>query len=640
LSRSGSGLRRLGALVVVLCALGRTRAAEPSVDLDEFVVPVPRAETAAGPTAASTVIEAAPYAGEAKSTAEILATAPGVAVQQYGGLGKMATVSIRGSSADQVQVLLDGMPLSTGAGGGVDLTSIPSAWISRIEVVRGAEGAHYGAGALGGAVNVVTRPAAAGSWSALATAGTFRTGTLAADAAVGDADRWAVMAAVSADGTTGRFSYLDQPLSQGGLTVERERDHNGSRLVGGLVKAWTLLGPGRADLLLEASGGRRDLPGWPRYPTPTDSQDDARASGRLRYSMPAGEGLVLSADLFARFDRLALRLRELGSSTTLQRDLESSASAALAWVHGSGTFTASGSAGGERISSSGVGIHSRAILSASLSEELDLAGGALRISPALRVDRTGPFGGLSGKLGAGLRLWGPLSLRASLGRTFRAPSFVELFLQQGVLEPNPDLQPETAWSGDAALVLAGTLGQASAGTFVSLYRDLIVYQAAAFRRVKPQNADRALVRGIELEAASTPQPQLLGASLTLAYTYMATEALRGSEDVLGKDLPRKPRHRLYGRLGFERGPVQAHLEAQWVASQWQDEQNLQPIPQATVVGAGAGLRVWRDPEVALSAELKNLLDDRKLQDGFDDPLPGRMVLFTLRIGSPTENQPL
>jgi iron complex outermembrane receptor protein len=621
-------------LIAVFCALGRTRAAEPSVELDEFVVPVPRAETAAGPTAASTVIEAAPYAGEAKSTAEILATAPGVAVQQYGGLGKVATVSIRGSSADQVQVLLDGMSLSTGAGGGVDLTRIPSSWIQRIEVVRGAEGAHFGAGALGGAVNVVTRPATAGSWSALATGGSFGTGTLAADAAIGDADRWAVMAAVSAEGSTGRFAFLDRPLSQGGPTVERERDHNGYWLVGGLVKAWTLLGPGRADLLMEASGGHRDLPGWPRYPTPNDRQDDARITGRLRYSQPVAEGLVLSADLFARFDRLALQLRELGDSTTLQRDLESSGSASLVWLHGAGTLTASGSAGGERISSLGVGIHSRAILSASLSEELDVAGGALRISPALRVDRVGPFGGLSGKLGARQRLWGPLSIRASLGRTFRAPSFVELFLQQGVLEPNPDLQPETAWSGDAALVLAGALGQASAGTFVSLYRDLIVYQSAAFRRVMPRNADKASVRGIEVEVVSTPLPRLLGGTLALAYTYMRTETLRGGEDVIGQDLPRRPRHRLYGRLGFERGPVQAHVEAQWVGSQWQDEANLQPIPQATVFGAGAALRLWRDPEVTLNVEMKNLLDDRKLQDGFGDPLPGRMVLFTLRVSSP------
>jgi len=286
-----------------------------------------------------------------------------------------------------------------------------------------------------------------------------------------------------------------------------------------------------------------------------------------------------------------------------------------------------------------IGVRSRAILWASLSEELDLAGGALRISPALRVDRLGPFGGLSGKLGAAQRLWGPLSLRASVGRTFRAPSFAELFLQQGVLEPNPDLQPETAWSGDAALVVAGAMGQASAGTFVSLYRDLIVYQSAAFRRVKPQNTDKALVRGIELEVATTPQPRLLGASLTLAYTYMATEALRGSEDVLGKDLPRKPRHRLYGRLGFERGPVQAHLEAQWVASQWQEEANIQPIPQAALFGAGARFRLWRDPEVALNVELKNLIDDRKLQDGFANPLPGRMVLVTLRIGGTNEDHP-
>ena len=129
-----------------------------------------------------------------KTVAELVSTAPGVAVNQYGGLGQLATVSIRGSTADQVQVFLDGLPLNPGAGGGVDLSRIPRTWIERVEVVRGAEGARYGTGTLGGVLNIVTHPAASGAWAAEATAGSFDTFALSADGATGG-ERWGALGA-------------------------------------------------------------------------------------------------------------------------------------------------------------------------------------------------------------------------------------------------------------------------------------------------------------------------------------------------------------------------------------------------------------------------------------------------------------
>jgi iron complex outermembrane receptor protein len=69
----------------------------PEIRLDDIVVRVERPEPA-GPGAAATVVEAGRFAGEAKSVAELVSTAPGVAVREYGGLGKLATVSIRGAS--------------------------------------------------------------------------------------------------------------------------------------------------------------------------------------------------------------------------------------------------------------------------------------------------------------------------------------------------------------------------------------------------------------------------------------------------------------------------------------------------------------------------------------------------------------
>jgi outer membrane receptor for ferrienterochelin and colicins len=80
---------------------------------------------------------------------------PGTNSGLYGGLGSMANFSIRGSSAEQVLFLLNGMPLNSALNGGYDLKKL-NANIKRIEIVRGPASALYGANALAGVVNIIT----------------------------------------------------------------------------------------------------------------------------------------------------------------------------------------------------------------------------------------------------------------------------------------------------------------------------------------------------------------------------------------------------------------------------------------------------------------------------------------------------
>ncbi len=623
----------LAALAVSLARLAAAQGEEDTpIHLHEVVIPLPRNEAAGDVTASATVVEADRFQGEAKGVAELVATAPGVAVHEYGGLGQLATVSIRGSSADAVTVLIDGLPLNTAFGGGVDLSTIPRHWIERIEVVRGAEGARYGAGAMGGVVNVITRRAVAGAWSAQASGGSFGTLSLAGDGAAGG-QGWTALAAGSLDATRGDFPYLyDATPSVSGNSLEpRVRENNAARIGGLLLKGdFAGLG-GRFDALAQLSAARHELPGWPADLTPGDRQNEARALVSVRHSSWLARDLSLSAGLSGRLERLDARLEAAGGELD-QRDGAASARAELAWIHGPGLLSAGASAGAERLVASGLGVtRSRPELAAWLAEDLSLFRARFRLAPALRADRVGGFDGLSGKLGATLGLGGPFSARASGGHTFRAPSVAELYLEQGGLEPNPALRPESAWSADAAVVAEGPLGLASAGGFASVYRDLIVYEPATQRRLKPFNEAKAAMRGIEVQAASVPLRSLLGLSAAAAYTFLRGETLRGAEAVLGKDLPHRPRHRLYARVGLEEGPAGAHLEAHWVSSQWQDSQNLVPIPATWLVSAGGFVRLSARPDLRLSLEVKNLLDDRTLEDGFGNPLPSRMVMVTARI---------
>src|SRR6266436_783572 len=62
------------------------------------------------------------------------------------------------------------------------------------------------------------------------------------------------------------------------------------------------------------------------------------------------------------------------------------------------------------------------------------------------------------------------------GLSFRPATLAELYLDQGGVLPNPDLQPERAWSVDAGVRWRGQALTVSVGGFWSRYRELISYE--------------------------------------------------------------------------------------------------------------------------------------------------------------------
>ncbi|HYD41282.1 MAG TPA: TonB-dependent receptor [Anaeromyxobacter sp.] len=604
---------------------------DDTVAPDEVVVKVrPLAESARAPGAAVTTVDAAEFAGEAKRTATLLATSPGVAVSEHGGPGQLALVSIRGSSADQVKVLVDGLQLNGAAGGGVDLSTIPAPWIARIEVVRGTEGVHHGSGALGGVVNVVTLPVRPGTWGASATAGSFGTWEGAAHAAAGG-EAWGLLGHVTGSTTDGDF-----PFENTFRNDRREtRRHAGAMQGGGLAKGYWVSEEARLDAALQLAAGRRDLPGNLQTGTTwNDWQEEARGLLAVKYRRRLGERLTFTAGPWFRAERLAVRLEEVEDGNAVdQRALAGGASVGLAWAGNGWTVAASGEAGAEGLTADGIGGRARTTLAATLAGEVALLGGRARVGPGVRLERTGAYDGISAKLGLSSQLAGPVSVRASFGRTYRIPSFAELHLQQGAIAPNPNLRPETGLGGDAGLVVEGRHGSFTVGGFAVLYDDLVVYDRASFRVFTPQNLARSAARGMELEGASSPMRGFGDLSAAVSYTWLMTENLRGGPNEVGNVLPHRPEHRLLARVTGRAGPVRLHADGQWVSRRWLDLANEQPIPGAFTLDAGGSVRLSRAPDVHLSLEVRNAFDVRNRQDGFMNPLPGRTVLFTVRAGS-------
>ena len=104
----------------------------------------------------ATVIEAKNFQRRTTSLPELLSETAGVHVESMGGLGSFSTISIRGSSAEQVQVYLDGVLLNSAFGGGVNLSDIPVSDVERIEIYRGKAPIWTGGEGMGGAVHIRT----------------------------------------------------------------------------------------------------------------------------------------------------------------------------------------------------------------------------------------------------------------------------------------------------------------------------------------------------------------------------------------------------------------------------------------------------------------------------------------------------
>jgi len=192
--------------------------------LGEVVVTAPPAPAEAAredPTAFATVIDTTTAPTSVDTLAEALSDAVGVQVRRYGGLGDFSTVSIRGFAAGQVQVYLDGVPLSRGDNETVNLSDLPLDAVERVEVYRAATPLAFAQSGPGGVVNIVTRrpttaplTAASGSWGSFDT----RKVDLARSAASG---AWDYLAFAHYLGSAGDFTFRND---LGTLTTADDRE--------------------------------------------------------------------------------------------------------------------------------------------------------------------------------------------------------------------------------------------------------------------------------------------------------------------------------------------------------------------------------------------------------------------------------
>jgi len=508
-------------------------------------------------------------------------------------------------------------------------------------VLRGNEGARYGAGALGGAALLSTRPLRDGDTeTALSfSAGSF--GTYVLDGSIaGGSERRHGLAAISLSQSEGSFPAIFDPTPASDPSDRRyERlDNNDRRSAGALLKGAARLGDVRLHAMGQGYVGERGLPGT-LYWRDSQRRSERRVLAAL-WAEPAAQGpQLLFGGIEYRHDEIAIWGPSFGSAAAqpsvdlagLPWQLEDSLELSLGTEAALTSWTllrVEGRAGGEWLDGPYHGQPSRERLSLTVLDEIYF-GKHVTLAPAVRYDRVGQFDGISPKVGFSIRPLAVLELRANAGRSFRVPTFGELYLVQGPVRPNPRLRPEQGFTVDGGAVIRARNLLLQLSTFYSRTTDLISYEVVNGGLSKPFNFLDAEIAGGEVEVVAKPLDWL---TLSASYSLAQTSNLRDDPRYLGKELPYRPSQRALARAAARRDRVEGFVEGAHQSAQFVNRTNAGELPAQTSLRAGAGYMIFRSThDLWLSGQIDNALD-AQLVDQLGYPQPGRAFYLTLRAG--------
>jgi outer membrane cobalamin receptor len=149
----------VGILIVSLVSISPVMADTPIFYGEEIVVTalrVPRLKSTV-PWHTKVITRKEIEESTALNLGDVVRQVSGLAVKSTGGLGSQISARLRGTNSQQVLVLLNGSRINSPSLGTFDLGDILLADVERIEVVKGPMSPAYGADAVGGVINIITR---------------------------------------------------------------------------------------------------------------------------------------------------------------------------------------------------------------------------------------------------------------------------------------------------------------------------------------------------------------------------------------------------------------------------------------------------------------------------------------------------
>lgn len=499
-------------------------------------------------------------------------------------------VNIRGSTGysrgvgSRVLVLFDGLPYTTGDTGEINWETFPMHQIERIEVVKGAGSALYGSNALGGVVNVITKEVPNETevrwrvYSGVYDKPRFSQWDWS------DKTRFKSGANVGVGGSQGVLRY---DVSIFRLVDESYRENDVYHRWGLFTKLrYQLSTTQSVDLVANGVFRSHGNFFWwkslseatrPATPQRDGNVDSKRGNINFAYKefITSDFFYTVKGIYFGNFwrDDSAGRVNNVSASHVFHGEVQAAYQTTPVNM-----LTFGASANYDQVNSGLFGNHPGVGAGFYLQDELKTAD-EWKWTLGVRFDwqrvSALPAGSqISPKIGLVYLPNEQMRLYFSAGAGFRYPSISELFtsVATGVsalsVAPNPNLQPERSVSleiGASALVGENTM--VDAAIFQNNYSDLIEASVDPSFVIKFNNVTKARIRGGELGIKSSWFEKSI--NIEASYTYTDSRDL-DRETVLKF----RPRHILYGSLGFRSGSLRFSIDGRFVSRVEEIDENL------------------------------------------------------------------
>lgn len=422
---------------------------------------------------------------------DLLARQPGIQFSRNGGPGSAVSLYVRGTNATQTKVLIDGVPINTTSLAGSPLQYFALNDVERIEIVRGAASALYGADAIGGVINVITRRGEAGlAVDAFAGLGGDRTRQMDFGVSGGD-ERWRFRVhgnGLRSDGFSSRKDAINRDADDdayrnegfgASVSFRPEEGHElglSYREQRGRVQYDSFTGTGNFNdrvrfdnKIWRAHVRNRINASWQS----TLSFGHAEESRRdYSFFSPAGDESRTRNDQWAWQNDIEL---PLGQMLAVVERFEQHAAPEQSFSRA-------------RISNNAVGLGWTAAIGPH-SWQLNL-----------RRDEHSRFGGTStGAVVYGFEFATDWRISAGVSRAYKAPSIDELY-NSAFGYGNPDLLPEDARNMEVRVGWDNGFQRLSATAYKNRIRNLVTYD---FTTWAYDNIDRAEIKGVTLEYGMT-----------------------------------------------------------------------------------------------------------------------------------------
>lgn len=547
---------------------------------------------------------------KAQNVGEVLAEVTDARVNSYGSMGAESEITLRGSSGKQVLVMVDGRPVNVASVGKVDLSLYPVDQVERIEVIRGPGSVLYGAGAMAGVVNIITRDPPKQLQTDLSAAyGTKNTRILQLDNGmkIGDigylitasqnaSDGWRENSACDNYNISGKLDYDMTQESRLVLNSGFSRQNKG---VPGST-SWQTPDAKQHDrqywfdlthkyefetnscLTSKAFLNQN----WQEYKNPKSFTDDISRNQKtgldVQQTLPVGEKQLLLGGIYLEND--FVNIKDAGGVSRI---------------------------GGNRELFTGAGF---------LQDEISFLEKFVA-TPGLRCDLQSKWGAeLSPKISGLYKIIEGTGLKASIGRGFRAPTIDDLYWRDDYSEGNPDLKPEESLSYDAGIQQQfGEKSMIGVSLFQSHVKNLIAWFDDGKGVYKAQNVNDAFLQGLETELSAQLTKEISGA---LNYTLLGAQDTSGKYD--GETLTYRPKNKIGGRLGYQnKWGFKCNVNAEYTDSVYADRANTKELGGFMTLGAYASQAIVKGVEIYVRGD--NILDKQyQLVNGY--PMPGVSVM--------------